>query len=133
MNTYEVNAGYDGTWWVFDVPALSSQINHQTITARGQARRAGDVAHEARGLISMWTDTPEEDITLSVSYTLPERIGQAIDHARTQDTQASQAAREAAQARRFAARSLIEQGMSKTDAATVLGISRQRVQQLLSA
>lgn len=69
MNTYEINANYDGTWWVFDIPALSAQINHQTITARGEARRAADVAHEARGLISMWTDTPEEDITIRTTPT----------------------------------------------------------------
>lgn len=133
METYEVDASYDGAWWVFDIPALLTTVNGRQIVARGQARTAAEVAAEARGIIAMWTDVDEAAIGVSVRFSMPAEIREAIERAREREREARSAEQEAAQARRFAARALVtDQGMTQSDAATMLGVSRQRVHQLMS-
>jgi predicted XRE-type DNA-binding protein len=133
METYEVDAGYDGKWWVFDIPALFTAVNGRQIVARGQARTAAEVAGEARDIIAMWTDVDEATTHVSVRFSMPEEIREAIARARERENAARSIEQEAAQARRFAARALVnDQGMTQSDAATMLGVSRQRVHQLVS-
>ena len=133
METYEVDANYDGKWWVFDIPALFTTVNGRQIVARGQARTAAEVAGEARDIIAMWTNVDEATIRVNVGFSMPEEIREAIERARVRENEARSAEQEAAQARRFAARALVtDQGITQSDAATMLGVSRQRVHQLVS-
>lgn len=133
METYEVDASYDGKWWVFDIPALFKTVNGRQIVARGQARTAAEVTVEARDIVVMWTGVDEAMIGVTVRFAIPGEIREAIECARVRENEARRAEQEAAQARRFAARALVsEQGMTQSDAATMLGVSRQRVQQLIS-
>lgn len=133
METYTVDACYDGKWWVFDIPSLSTAVNGRQIVARGQSRTAAEVATEARGLIAMWTDIDESAVQVNVGFSMPDEIREAVERASTREKDARSAEKEAAQARRFAARALVTgQGLTQSDAATMLGISRQRVHQLIS-
>lgn len=133
METYGVEATYDGKWWVFDIPDLFTTVNGRQIVARGQARTAADVAAEARDIIAMWTDVEETTFGVDVRFSMPATIREAIERARECEREARSAEQEAAQARRFAARALVtDQGMTQSDAATMLGVSRQRVHQLVS-
>ncbi len=130
---YEVTTSFDGKWWVFDIPALVTTINGREIVARGQARTASEIAGEATGIVAMWTDADEGTITVEVTYSIPDEIREAISRAQVRETEARAAEQEAAQARRFAARALVTgQGMTQADAAVMLGVSRQRVHQLVS-
>lgn len=135
MHTFTALAEYDGTWWVFTMPELTSPAPTpgHTIVAMGQTRHIRDIIPEATGLASMWTDIPTSDITISVTYTLPEPVTTALHEAETLEAQGQTAIRDAATLRRDAVRQLHTTGrLSQGDIATILGVSRQRIQQLLA-
>lgn len=131
MTTYNVTAYKDGDWWTFEVPALTSPApSGGRIVAMGQAHRADQVPAEARDVIEMWTDSSGFDV--HVAYALPEGVESAVHGAAEREQEGRAALDEAATLRRQAVRTLTAQGLSQIDTATVLGISRQRVQQLAS-
>lgn len=133
MTTYEVTSYRDGSWWTFEIPALTSPspTKGKRIVAMGQARRAEDVAREAHDVIDLWTDDP--DIDVRVHYTLPEGVETAVHTAAEREERGRAALDEAAALRRQAVQELRSQGLSQADTATLLGLSRQRVQQLSAA
>ena len=81
--------------------------------------------------LALWLDRDPASIT--IRHQLPAdlaRVAQRVNQARNQaDRAGTNAQRQAAQA----AKALTERGLSRRDAAEVLGISHQRVQQLLEA
>lgn len=136
MISYDVTAYRDGKWWVFEIPALASPSprgeGHQ-IVAMGQARTAGEVTEEARSLAALWTETEETDIEVTVSYRVPEEVQTAMEEANSLDATGRAALDNAAKLRRRAVSHLRSYGLSQADSAAVLGLSRQRVQQLESS
>jgi DNA-binding XRE family transcriptional regulator len=96
----------------------------------GQAPTAAQVPAEARALAALWTEDP--DVRVRVSYRVPETIRQAIEQAAAREQAGREALNEAATLRRQAAKQLTSKGMTQADAAAVLGVSRQRVQQLVA-
>ena len=133
---YEVVARRDGRWWTFEIPALDSPSprgDGHRIVAMGQARTAADVESVARDLAAAWLDLDPSEVAVQVSFRLPESIDETIEHARGLEAQGRAAINEAAALKRSAARALTAVGLSQGDAATILGLSRQRVQQLVSA
>lgn len=134
---YEVVAYRDGKWWTFEIPALTASPpagGGRRIVAMGQARTTSEIADEARDIAAMWTDTDEENISVQVTYRLPEGVREAVDQAQELDAAGREALEKAAVLRRSAVRLLrTEGGLSQADSAAVLGLSRQRVQQLDSA
>lgn len=136
MTIYDVTAYRDGKWWVFEIPSLTSpspRANGPQIVAKGQARRASDIAPEARSLAALWVDSDESAIEVEVSYRLSDEVRSAIDKANDLDATGRTALSKAARLRRSAVSDLRKSGLSQADAATVLGLSRQRVQQLESS
>jgi predicted RNase H-like HicB family nuclease len=86
-----------------------------------------------REAAAMWFETDEASIELIPSVVLPkaalrtvEQAGQAREHARNAD-------RLAVEKTKRAAVELARRGISMRDAAAILGISHQRVHQLLAA
>lgn len=94
----------------------------------GQARTAAEIASAARDVAALWTD--DDDVSVRVSYRLPEGVSTAIERARERDAEGRAALDEAVALRREAVRTLQAAGLTQVDTATVLGVSRQRVQQL---
>lgn len=91
-------------------------------------RQAGERIEEA---LALWLDREPEDLALEHRW--PERITElasAVEQARSASADATRAASDATVA---AARRLAKMGLSRRDTADVLGISHQRVQQLLNA
>lgn len=81
--------------------------------------------------LALWLD--REPDTLTIRDELPTdlvKLAQRVTQARAEAERAGTKAQEQAVA---AARALTERGLSRRDAAEVLGISHQRVQQLLEA
>lgn len=81
--------------------------------------------------LALWLD--REPDTLTIRDELPTdlvKVARRVTHARAEAERAGTKAQEQAVA---AARALTERGLSRRDAAEVLGISHQRVQQLLEA
>jgi hypothetical protein len=112
------------TWWVFDIPALG---------ATGQALKLTDVAPEARGIIAAWEeDGPaEEDIEVTVRFDGEAEARRLWDQSEQEERVARLALEEAAEHKRQAVATLREQHhYGATDAANILGVSRQRIYQL---
>lgn len=131
--SYEVVAYRDGKWWTFEIPALTSPSprgDGHHIVAMGQARVVSEIPTEARTLAALWTNTEESDITVDVKYRLPVEVQAAVEQAKQLDATGRAALNEAATLRRQAVHELRTRGLSQADSAAVLGLSRQRVQQL---
>lgn len=128
---YEVLAHYEGKWWVFEIPELGDTAsNGKRMLPVGQARSAAKVADEAHDLAALWLDVDPENIEVSVRFDLPSEVEDAQQRAEQLEQQGRAAISEAARLRRETVRTLLESSLSQVDAATVLGISRQRVQRL---
>ena len=83
-----------------------------------------------REALSLWVDDPPTT-TIVPTYVLPHTLGTTLDAA-VRARRRSEAARSAAAEATVASiRNLTAAGFSRRDAATVLGLSHQRVQQLL--
>jgi hypothetical protein len=72
-----------------------------------------------------------DDVSVELHVKLPPQVRRAADIARRRRERARGAEAEAAAATREAARALVESGLSRRDAAEVLELSHQRVDQLL--
>ena len=114
----------EANFWVFEIPALG---------AVGQAVKLGQVADEARGIITAWDeDGPDEK-----AFTRHVRMDGEADARRMweegeeEEHQARKVLDHAATRKREAVTLLrVEKKYSATDTARVLGVTRQRVYQL---
>ncbi len=131
MTSYSVEAWRDGKWWTFEIVThtASSPTGHP-IVAMGQARRAADVATEARHLAALWTDANEEDIAVHVVWRIGDEVQAAVQRAEERDAAGRAALSEAAALRRQVVHTMRAAGITAADTATVLGVSPQRVSQL---
>lgn len=86
-----------------------------------------------REAAAMWFETDEASIDLVPSLVLPKAILRTVEQAGRARAQARNADRLAIDKTRQATVELARRGISMRDAATILGISHQRVHQLLAA
>ena len=118
---YTATAAREGRWWVITVAGIG-------VT---QARTLRDAAPAARGLVSAMLDVDEDVVAVDVIPELPPKVRADLDEARRKVAQLEVQQREAARASRDAVAVLTASGLSGADVATVLGVSPQRVSQLL--
>jgi predicted RNase H-like HicB family nuclease len=85
-----------------------------------------------REAAAMWFETDETAIKLVPRPVLPKAASRTVEQARKAREQARDADRVAIEQTRKAATALTSRGMSIRDAAAILGISHQRVHQLLT-
>ncbi len=124
--TYVVVYEQDHTgWWFVSAPDLPGSHTQGRTLARARAR--------IREAIALCLDVDEEDFDLVDEVRLPSAARQAADETRSARQRAHEA-REAAQAAtRKAVRTLACEGnLGTRDTAELLGISAQRVSQLLA-
>lgn len=123
MRRYTVRARRIGGWWALDVEGLSG--------VHTQVRRidqADDMAREAiAGVLGVAADTFETVIAPEVPAALRSMVDEAIE-ARSQAAHAQDAA---GQLTRDAARRLVDEGLTVRDAGVLLGLSHQRIAQLI--
>ena len=84
-----------------------------------------------REAAALWFQTDEVSIALVPRLVLPKATGRTVEQARQAREQARTADRLAIEQTRRAAVALTSRGISIRDAAAILGISHQRVHQLL--
>lgn len=85
-----------------------------------------------REAAALWFETDEDHIDLVPHPVLPKATSQTVDAARAARDEARDADRLAAERTRKAAAALTRRGISMRDTAAILGISHQRVHQLLT-
>lgn len=121
MSTYTVNVERDETMWRVSVPEI------ERITV---ARSLAEVEFMARDLIALMTDQEPDAFAVDIHIESPVReiVEQATEHR----AKADELNRLAAVEIRTAAEQLRTQGVTARDTAQVLGVSPQRVSQLLS-
>jgi predicted RNase H-like HicB family nuclease len=122
---YRVTAEREPGFWVVRVPKVPEVVT--------QAHRMADIRQNAREAIAVWTDKPIDDIDVTVSVVVPTVVQAALDEAHLLQKEASERLERASTATSAAARWLTKDlGLTLREAAEILGVSFQRVAQLVA-
>jgi predicted RNase H-like HicB family nuclease len=109
-------------WWVATVNGAAAQTQGRTI------EQAQERVREA---LAALLDVDPEHLLLEHDVRLPRAARKVMGAAKKASTRAAAEAQRAEYATRDAAHTLVKCGMSLRDAGTLLGVSRQRVHQIL--
>lgn len=123
MKRYTVRAVRSGDWWALEVPEVPGLYS--------QVRRLGEAADMATDALALMLDVDPTTIDVDVVPVLSQDLTTRVERSRALLHQAEEIRDEAAAASREAARALVSSGLSQRDAAQVLGVSFQRVSQLV--
>jgi hypothetical protein len=119
---YRATAERDGRFWLLNVPEI------ERVT---QARRLDQAEMMVRSLISIMTGEAEDSFDVDIHPQLETALSDVVVRALAAKGRAAAAQAEASNLQREAARALTESGMTIRDAGDLLGITHQRVAQLL--
>ncbi|MFF0270814.1 hypothetical protein [Kribbella sp. NPDC004536] len=126
MKTYEVTVRREGRWWMVAVPEIDGLT---------QARRLDEVERMAREYIAVSTDVPVSKVAVDVSGI--EAGGQDLLEAKTLVDGLRRRAKDleslVAELTREVASALTEVDVPVRDVSSVLGVSHQRVSQLVQS
>jgi predicted RNase H-like HicB family nuclease len=115
-----------GRWWAITVPALDGVFS--------QAKRLDQVEDSAREAISLMLDIDENDVgPLDIIVTPPARAAELLRSLEVSVAAADEATRVAAATRREVAEVLRAEGLPLRDVGELIGVSHQRVSQLLAS
>ena len=117
----QATATRDGRWWYIQIPELGTS---------GQARTVTEIDEAASEIAALWLDVEPDTLDVQVTVELPAEVRDAWAEGEREEAEARQLAQRAAEQRSHAVQRLHEMGVSYTDAGTLLGISKQRAQQL---
>ncbi|WP_412542071.1 hypothetical protein R8Z50_05905 [Longispora sp. K20-0274] len=128
MNTVGVvaHAEREGKWWAVTVDVPGQREVHT------QARRLDQVDAMAREAVALSLDWSEDIISVEVRIVLPESYAEALAAARALREQADETNRRAAEALRVIAHQLAADGLSRSEIAKALDVSKSRAQQLVA-
>ena len=116
---------YNG-WWAITVnDVLNSTINTQ-------ARRIDRIEAMARDAIALGLEVPADSFDVEVSFTIDDVLQALITEARLSSLIAQEAQTTAAKKTKAAVKVLHKQGFSTRDSGTLIGLSAQRISQLLA-
>jgi hypothetical protein len=129
---YQLRVWQEDDWWLARVVAASEGANNAPLNAITQARSLSRIDSMGRDLIATILDADETDFDVEFEYALPDDLGELIH-----DAKGARGWLDAAQAlwqerSAVAARALTDRGYSLREAATLMGLSHQRIDQLLA-
>lgn len=123
VKRYRVRARRVGGWWALDVEGVRG--------AHTQVRRIDQADEMAREAIAGVLDVSPTAFEVVVAPEVPADARTVVAQATKARLQATQAQEAAAQLTRDAARRLVETGLTVRDAGVLLGVSHQRIAQLV--
>lgn len=124
MATYIVKAKRVGQWWALDVPKVDVHT---------QVRRLDQAEAIAREAIALTLDVDEADVEVELVPVLSMALRRACERVGTTRRDAEKSAQAARDAAEEAARQLHEEGgLPLRDVGVLLGVSHQRVHQLVN-
>ena len=129
MNAITAHATRSGKWWAVTVP-IPGQGDQMT-----QGRTLDEAQEMANDVVAIWADELDSDdlrateVILAIDGT-PAKLAEDVHRAQAE----ARAARErAAELQTSAIREMREQGMTMSDIARVMGLSKGRISQLAKA
>lgn len=120
---YQATAERDGRFWLLKVPALRG--------VRAQVRRLEEAEEAIREAIALWLEVEPAEIDVQVNAVLGD-VDMLVDQTREVRARAEELSALAADLTQQAAAALISNGLTVRDAGDILGISHQRIAQLIS-
>lgn len=124
VRTLEATASKEGKWWNIAI----AEIDQVTAT-----KKLADVQEYADSLAAVALDVPTESVSVNVAYQLPEDVKTEWEAARADTRRAKELTIEAATRTRTVIQALHDGGYTGRDIEKLLGISFQRVSQILKA
>jgi len=115
-----------GQWWAIEVSDVAGGLHTQ-------ARRLDQVVSAVIDAVALVADVSHDAIEVDVIPILPEAEADLIESARTASQEAARAAERASRLSRQAVEQLRSEGLTVRDVGGLLGVSPQRVSQLLNA
>jgi hypothetical protein len=122
VKTYRADITRDGKFWLISIP----ELNRST-----QALRYKDVPTMASDLVEIMTGLGADDFDLHLQVRLPTEVQDHLARAEVLREEAKRKNSEAAKESRAAVRELLAQGLSQREAGELLGMSFQRINQLV--
>jgi predicted RNase H-like HicB family nuclease len=126
MRVYTVHCQRSGGWWAITIPEVPGAFT--------QTRRLDQVDSMARDVIALMLGVPEDSFSIQLAPVLDERAQKVLEQVDQAKGAAEDAQRQALAAMSRAARTLVrDEGLTVRDAGRLLGVSFQRVSQLVSS
>lgn len=120
---YEATAAREGGWWVIHVPALD---------VSGQARKLAKVEEAAQEIVALALDAEVADVEVAVRTVADDAVMAALSQADALAEQGQALVAKAARLRADTVRDYVKsEALTVREAGTLLGMSPQRVQQLV--
>ncbi len=126
MKVYDVTLSRDGRWWVVSIPEINGLTQaHSVKEARGMARE----------YIAVTEDIPQDSFDIRVTAATVgtvEHLSRILDDIRLERTRGEQIERAANERSRRLAKQLAAEKVTLRDIGELMGVSYQRVHQLVS-
>ena len=122
---FNARATFSDGWW----NAQIEEPRKQVIT---EAKRLDRLEEMARDAVATALNTSKEEVRVDVHVHVDDETDAAVSQARELSAQAAVAMREAGTLNRHVAHQLKSRGLSARDSARIMGISPQRISQLLA-
>lgn len=129
--TYQVRIWQEDGWWLARVLAASENADASPLNALTQSRGLAKIESMARDLIATVLDADEDTFDVEFDYLLPGETGELVCQARGARAWLDAAQDLWQELSTAAARALAAEGYSLRETATLLGLSHQRVDQIL--
>lgn len=111
-------------WWVVDVEGVQGCSTQGRTIEQGKER--------IREALSLYIGDVANWVEIETKVELPPPVRKAIDRSLTERHRADEEAAKAARSTEIAVRAMLDAGLSTRDAGALLGLTRQRVQQVAS-
>jgi predicted RNase H-like HicB family nuclease len=122
--SYTASCTRTGNWWAIEVPEVPGVFS--------QSKRLDGAEAQARDAIALMLEVPEDSFDVTIEAVLPAMAEEALAKVEEVKAEADEAMAAVRLAMVTALLALVDQlGLSYRDAGQVMGISHQRVQQIL--